>query len=101
MRTTRVSRVGSLLLAVMVALGLAACGGGGSKADAGANFVGVWELSSVEGDSEFDDSDITMMKELGTLWAAVWISDSGLMGFLMLPVLTVGNCSGRRWGIDN
>ncbi len=34
-------------------------------------------------------------------WAAVWISDSGLMGFLMLPVLTVGNCSGRRWGIDN
>ena len=36
-----------------------------------------------------------------TQWAAVWISDSGLMGFLMLPVLTVGNCSGRRWGIDN
>ena len=35
------------------------------------------------------------------VWAAVWISDSGLMGFLMLPVLTVGNCSGRRWGIDN
>ena len=35
------------------------------------------------------------------IWAAVWISDSGLMGFLMLPVLTVGNCSGRRWGIDN
>lgn len=34
-------------------------------------------------------------------WAAVWISDSGLMGFLMLPVLVVGNCSGRRWGIDN
>lgn len=68
MRTTRVSRVGSLLLAVMVALGLAACGGGGSKADAGANFVGVWELSSVEGDSEIDDSDITMMKELGMLF---------------------------------
>ena len=35
------------------------------------------------------------------IWAAVWISDSGLMGFLMLPVLVVGNCSGRRWGIDN
>ena len=35
------------------------------------------------------------------VWAAVWISDSGLMGFLMLPVLVVGNCSGRRWGIDN
>ena len=38
---------------------------------------------------------------IGMEWAAVWISDSGLMGFLMLPVLTVGNCSGRRWGIDN
>ena len=38
---------------------------------------------------------------LGGVWAAVWISDSGLMGFLMLPVLVVGNCSGRRWGIDN
>ena len=58
----------------------------------------VFESSGVE-----EDVVLEVSKSWGDAaeWAAVWISDSGLMGFLMLPVLVVGNCSGRRWGIDN
>lgn len=63
MKMTRVSTLRSVLLAVVVTLGLAACGG--AKADSGAEFVGVWELSAVEGDSETTDDDIAEAKEFG------------------------------------
>ncbi len=35
------------------------------------------------------------------VWAAVEISDSVVMDVLTLPVLAVGNCSGRRSGIGS
>ncbi len=63
MKTRTGGVVASIMLALALAVGLSACGGG-SGGDPAANFVGVWQLESAEGDDEISVSDIEMMAEM-------------------------------------
>ena len=65
MKTKVGSRVASVILGLVLALGLAGCSGGGTSSTSGDEFVGVWNLSSLTGDEVPSTDDLALLEEMG------------------------------------
>ena len=72
MRTRTGSIVASLIGALALMLGAAACSGGGDKAD---GFVGTWEVIALEGEDGATEEEVAELKEMGLTITVTFAED--------------------------
>lgn len=78
MKTRTGGVIASIFVALALAVGLSACGGGSAKGgdDAAANFTGVWQLESMEGEEGISAEDVQMMAEMD-LYITLTLAEDG------------------------
>ena len=67
------SKIASVILGLVLALGLAGCSGGASSSDA---FLGVWKMTAMEGEDAAEEADLELMEQLG-MFITLTIAEEG------------------------
>ena len=96
MKTRTGGVLASIICALALAVGLSACGsGGGDGGDPAANFTGVWQLESMEGEESSTIEDLEMMAELD-MYITMTLAEDGtlVMDFM-------GDTSSGTWEAKN
>lgn len=79
MKTRTGGVLASIFVALALAVGLSACGsGGGSGGDPAANFTGVWQLESMDGEDGISAEDMQMMAEMD-MYITMTLAEDGAM----------------------
>lgn len=96
MKTRTGGVVASIICALALAVGLSACGGGsGSGGDPAANFTGVWQLESMDGEDGITAEDLEMMAEMD-LYVTMTLAEDGAVVLDFMGETTSGTWKAKN-----